>query len=178
MSKILSMKAVTDEKKRKKRQKQRTKRKLDKNKSANKFILSSSMSQKINLDKNILNTYYKEKTSVKKKDKEKISERDNINYLEHTVTTDFSMAETNPENKTDKIVKGTEKLNDIFVKSAVFYRILGIKNSVNSISINKENTDSNIDSKVSEKERKGIKMSNGENESDNDEDSGESSFGI
>jgi hypothetical protein len=175
------MKAVTDEKKRKKRQKQRTKRKLDKNKSANKFLLSSSMSQKINLDKNIINTYYKDKSVVQKKekDKEKISERDNINYLEHTVTTDFSLAETNPEIKTDKIIKGTEKLNDIFIKSAIFYRILGIKRGFTNFSLNKEITDSsNIDSKVSDKEKKEIKISNVENVSDNDEDSGESSFGI
>ena len=181
VSKILSMKAVTDEKKRKKRQKQRTKRKLDKNKSANKFLLSSSMSQKINLDKNIINTYYKDKSVVQKKekDKEKISERDNINYLEHTVTTDFSLAETNPEIKTDKIIKGTEKLNDIFIKSAIFYRILGIKRGFTNFSLNKEITDSsNIDSKVSDKEKKEIKISNVENVSDNDEDSGESSFGI
>ena len=181
VSKILSMKAVTDEKKRKKRQKQRTKRKLDKNKSANKFLLSSSMSQKINLDKNIINTYYKDKNVVQKKekDKEKISERDNINYLEHTVTTDFSLAETNPEIKTDKIIRGTEKLNDIFIKSAIFYRILGIKRGFTNFSLNKEITDSsNIDSKVSDKEKKEIKISNVENVSDNDEDSGESSFGI
>ena len=188
ISKILSMKAVTDEKKRKKRQKQRTKRKLDKNKSANKFLLSSSMSQKINLDKNIINTYYKDKSLVQKKekekdkdkDKEKISERDNTNYLEHTVTTDFSLAETNPEIKTDKIIKGTEKLNDIFIKSAIFYRILGIKRGFTNFSLNKEITDSSniMDSKISDKEKKEIKISNVENESDNDEDSGESSFGI
>ena len=140
------------------------------------------MSQKINLDKNIINTYYKDKILTKKKErekekeKEKISERDNINYLEHTVTTDLSLAETNPEIKTDKIIKGAEKLNDLFIKSAVFYRILGIKTGVTNISINKENNDSKIYNKVSDKERKEIKINNGENESD--EDSGESSFGI
>ena len=174
-------------KKKEKRDKsKRTKRKLDKNKSANKFLLSSSMSQKINLDKNIINTYYKDKSLVQKKekdkdkDKEKISERDNTNYLEHTVTTDFSLAETNPEIKTDKIIKGTEKLNDIFIKSAIFYRILGIKRGFTNFSLNKEITDSSniMDSKISDKEKKEIKISNVENESDNDEDSGESSFGI
>ena len=40
LSRILSMKAVTDEKKRKKRQKQRIKRKLEKTKSANKLFFS------------------------------------------------------------------------------------------------------------------------------------------
>ena len=35
-----------------------------------------------------------------------------------------------------------------------------------------------MDSKISDKEKKEIKISNVENESDNDEDSGESSFGI
>ena len=122
----------------------------------------------------------KEKEKDKDKDKEKISERDNTNYLEHTVTTDFSLAETNPEIKTDKIIKGTEKLNDIFIKSAIFYRILGIKRGFTNFSLNKEITDSSniMDSTISDKEKKEIKISNVENESDNDEDSGESSFGI
>ena len=178
LSKILSMKAVTDEKKRKKRQKQRTKRKIEKNKSVNKFMLSSSISQKMNLDKNNINTYYKEKDSQKK-------EKEKINYLEHTVTTDFSIAETNPEIKTDKIVKGFEKLNDTFLKAMIFYKILGIKSGETNISINKENIySSNKDNiyssnntKVTEKDKKESKISQGENDSD-DEDSGESSFVI
>ena len=69
ISKILSMKAVTDEKKRKKRQKQRTKRKIEKNKSMNKLFISTSLSQSqaANLDKNSISTSYKEKTCAKKK---------------------------------------------------------------------------------------------------------------
>ena len=168
ISKILSMKAVTDEKKRKKRQKQRTKRKIEKNKSMNKLFISTSLSQSqaANLDKNSISTSYKEKTCAKKKDN-----KDIFNYLEHTVTTDLSMAETNPENKTDKVIKGTEKLNELFIKATIFYKLLGNKNNEVNLGINKENT--NI--KNNDKDKKEIKA---ENESDNEEDSGESSFGL
>ena len=84
-----------------------------------------------------INTYYKEKDSQKK-------EKEKINYLEHTVTTDFSIAETNPEIKTDKIVKGFEKLNDTFLKAMIFYKILGIKSGETNISINKAINDDTI----------------------------------
>ena len=169
ISKILSMKAVTDEKKRKKRQKQRTKRKIEKNKSMNKLFISTSLSQSQtgNLDKNSISTSYKEKTFAKKKEN-----KDNFNYLEHTVTTDLSMAETNNENKGDKILKGTEKLNELFIKATVFYKLFGNKSNEVNLCINKENPNiknNNI------KDKKEIKA---ENESDNDEDSGESSFGL
>ena len=157
ISKILSMKAVTDEKKRKKRQKQRTKRKIEKNKSMNKLFISTSLSQSqtANLDKN------------KKKEN-----KDNFNYLEHTVTTDLSLAETNNENKTDKILKGSEKLNELFIKASVFYKLFGNKSNEVNLCINKENQ--NIKN-INEKDKKEIKA---ENESDNEEDSGESSFGL
>ncbi len=165
ISRILSMKAVTDEKKRKKRQKQRTKRKLEKNKSEKKFLLSTNISQNINIiDKNVINANISEKgknANNKKKDK------DNINYLEHTITTDFSLADTNNEIKNDKIIKGTEKLNELFLKAAIFYKIFGNKN-------NKENVNNNENNN---KVKKDIKVRL-DNETDNDEDSGESSFGI
>ena len=173
VTRILSMKAVTDEKKRKKRQKQRTKRKIEKNKSEKKFLLSSSISQTINLDKNSVSTniYEKEKNPVnKKKDKEK----DNTNYFEHTVTTDFSLAETNNDIKNDKIIKGTEKLNDLFLKAAIFYKIFGNKNNKDINTRNKDNNNSNNNNNKDKKEIK-VRL---DNESDNDEDSGESSFGI
>ena len=166
ISRILSMKAVTDEKKRKKRQKQRTKRKLEKNKSEKKFLLSTNISQNINIiDKNVINANISEKgknANNKKKDK------DNINYLEHTITTDFSLADTNNEIKNDKIIKGTEKLNELFLKAAIFYKIFGNKN-------NKENVNNNENN--NNKVKKDIKVRL-DNETDNDEDSGESSFGI
>ena len=153
------MKAVTDEKKRKKRQKQRTKRKIEKNKSMNKLFISTSLSQSqtANLDKNI----------AKKKEN-----KDNFNQLEHTVTTDLSLAETNNENKTDKILKGSEKLNELFIKASVFYKLFGNKSNEVNLCINKENQ--NIKN-INEKDKKEIKA---ENESDNEEDSGESSFGL
>ena len=135
-------------------------RKLDKNKSANKFILSSSMSQNMNLDKNCIN---------------KTKEKEKINYLEHTVTTDLSIAETNPEIKTDKILKGVEKLNDTFFFFMIFYKILGIKNGETNISINKDNIYSSNNTKVTEKDKKESKISHVESD---DEDSGESSFGL
>ena len=171
------MKAVTDEKKRKKRQKQRIKRKLEKTKSANKLFFSSCTSQSTNIDKNnSINTIFKEKNLTKKKEKisdkekEKDKDKDNINYLEHTVTTDFSMAETNPEIKTDKIIKGAEKLNEIYLKMLIFYKLFGNKNNFINLTMPKENIN---DNKVNNKEKKEIKV---ENESD--EDSGESSFGL
>ena len=169
ISKILSMKAVTDEKKRKKRQKQRTKRKIEKNKSMNKLFISTSLSQSqtVNLDKNSNGTSYKEKTFAKKKEN-----KDNFNYLEHTVTTDLSLAETNNENKADKIIKGSEKLNELFMKATVFYKLFGNKSNEVNLCINKENN--NIKNN-NEKNKKEIKA---ENESDNEEDSGESSFGL
>ena len=67
----------------------------------------------------------------------------------------------------------------------IFYKILGIKSGETNISINKENIySSNKDNiyssnntKVTEKDKKESKISQGENDSD-DEDSGESSFVI
>ena len=178
VTRILSMKAVTDEKKRKKRQKQRTKRKIEKNKSEKKFLLSSSISQTINLDKNSINT------NIFRANKKKEKEKDIANYLEHTVTTDFSLAETNNDIKIDKIIKGTEKLNDLFLKAAIFYKIFGNKNNV----IDNKNNNLNLkDNNLSNKDNNSINNNNKDkkeikvrldNESDNDEDSGESSFGI
>ena len=87
--------------------------------------------------------------------------------MEHTITTDFSLADTNNEIKNDKIIKGTEKLNELFLKAAIFYKIFGNKN-------NKENVNNNENNN---KVKKDIKVRL-DNETDNDEDSGESSFGI
>ena len=59
----------------------------------------------------------------------------------------------------------------------IFYKILGIKSGETNISINKENIYSSNNTKVTEKDKKESKISQGENDSD-DEDSGESSFVI
>ena len=109
--------------------------------SINKLFISTSLSQSqnVNLDKNTTSTLYKEKTLTQKKEKISEKDKDNINYLEHTVTTDLSLAETNPEIKTDKIIKATEKLNDLFLKGIIFYKIFGNKNSFDNLSIYKEN---------------------------------------
>ena len=104
--------------------KENKQRKIEKNKSMNKLFISTSLSQSqtANLDKN------------KKKEN-----KDNFNYLEHTVTTDLSLAETNNENKTDKILKGSEKLNELFIKASVFYKLFGNKSNEVNLCINKEN---------------------------------------
>ena len=160
MSKLLSMKAITDEKKRKKRQKQRTKKKLEKNKSANKYLSNSNSN--LNIEKNNINIY-------KEKDKE-------INYLEHSVTTEFSGVELLMDNKTDKIMKATDKLNNIFCKAALYYKLLDNKNNHN-LDTNLENNNNQNIEKNNNSEKKIIKDNNGNNNEDED-DSGDSSFGI
>ena len=162
ISKMLSMKAVTDEKKRKKRQKQRTKKKLEKNKSANKYLSNSNSNSNIHNEKNNINTYNKEK------------DKDIINYLEHSVTTDFSGVEIIMDNKTDKIMKATEKLNGIFYKAALYYKLIE-NNNKNNNNIDSNSNNQNISKNNSDK--KDVKDDNG-NDNDDDEDSGESSFGI
>ena len=161
LSKMLSMKAVTDEKKRKKRQKQRTKKKLEKNKSANKYLSNSNSNSNIHNEKNNINTYNKEK------------DKDIINYLEHSVTTDFSGVEIIMDNKTDKIMKATEKLSGIFYKAALYYKLID-NNNKNNNNIDSNTNNQNISKNNSDK--KDVKDDNG-NDND-DEDSGESSFGI
>ena len=148
LSKLLGMKAITDEKKRKKRQKQRMKKKIE-NKSANKYLSNSNHILKNNI--NIIN-----------------KEKDLIVCSEHSVTTDFSGGpEINVENKNDKIMKATDKLGKIFYKAATKYKLLENKNKVeNEI---KENSNLNSE-KVEKKE-------NQENDNEYEEDSGDS-FGI
>ena len=162
MSKLLSMKAITDEKKRKKRQKQRTKKKLEKNKSANKYLSNSNSNSNLNIEKNNINIY-------KEKDKE-------INYLEHSVTTEFSGVELLMDNKTDKIMKATDKLNNIFYKAALYYKLLDNKNNHN-LDTNLENNNNQNIEKNNNSEKKIIKDNNDNNNEDED-DSGDSSFGI
>jgi hypothetical protein len=161
LSKILSMKAITDEKKRKKRQKQRTKKKLEKNKSANKYLSNSTSMFNIHSEKNNINVF-------KEKDKE-------INYLEHSVTTEFSGMEISIDNRTDKIMRATDKLKGIFYKAALFYKLLENKNNNN-----KDGNTDNINNRnigKNNNEKQNVKDDN-RNDDEDDEDSGESSFGI
>ena len=163
MAKMLAMKAITDEKKRKKRQKQRTKKKIEKNKSANKYLSNSTNNKIIKIEKhNIISC-----------NKEKDKEKDVFNYLEHSLTTDFSGGEINVDNKTDKILKATERLNDLFYKATLYYKILENKN--NNIKQNKEN-DININNQKSHHIKNEEKKEEDNNE--DEEDSGDSSFGI
>jgi hypothetical protein len=162
ISKFLTMKAFTDEKKRKKRQKQRTKKRLEKNKSANKY-LSNSNNSISNIHNEKINT-----NIFREKDKE-------INYLEHSVTTEFSGMEILMDNKTDKIIKATDKLNGIFYKAALYEKLFENKNNNNIDGNTENNNKQNIGKNNSEK--KNAKENNG-NDNEDEEDSGESSFGI
>ena len=63
------------------------------------------------------------------------------------------MAETNNENKTDKILKGSEKLNELFIKASVFYKLFGNKSNEVNLCINKENQNiKNINEKIEKNE--------------------------
>ena len=165
MAKILAMKAVTDEKKRKKRQKQRTKKKIEKNKSANKYLSNSVSNKIIKIEKHNIITCNKEKEK----------EKDVFNYLEHSLTTDFSGGEINIDNKTDKILKATEKLNDLFYKATLYYKILENKN--NNTNTNKENSN-NINKEKNENIKNAEKKEEDNHINEDEEDSGDSSFGI
>jgi len=159
LSKMLAMKAVTDEKKRKKRQKQRTKKKIEKNKSANKYYSYNTGNFNLNIEKNNINIL------------NKVKDKETFNFLEHSITTDFSGHEVNMDNKNDKITKATDKLTLLFFKAAMSYRL----NNNKSINLNKENnneTDKNMNGNNDKKEIE-IKDNN-----ESDEDSGESSFGL
>jgi hypothetical protein len=158
-SKLLSMKAITDEKKRKKRQKQRMKKKIE-NKSANKYLSNSN---------NILHLGKNNNINIINKDK------DTVVCSEHSATTDFSCVEINGENKIDKIMKATDKLGEIFYKAALNYRKFDNKNK--NITINKDIKYNNIEDKnVKNKDKKENDVNN-ENDNESDEDSGDS-FGI
>ena len=154
-SKILGMKAVTDEKKRKKRQKQRMKKKIE-NKSANQYLTNNN---------NILHLG-KSNNYILSKEKDK----DILTCLEHSETTDFSGAEINSENK-EKLMKATEKLSEILYKSAINYKAFENKNKI--ISPNSEINENEKNNK------KKMMKNNNNNENDNEyeEDSGDS-FGI
>ena len=154
LSKILGMKAITDEKKRKKRQKQRMKKKIG-NQSANKYTTNNN---------NFLNLGKNNNINIINKDKD-------ILYLENCVTTDFSGGDINGENKNDKIIKATVKLGEIFYKAAKHYKSLDNKN--NTITKEKEINETEIKEKKNEKEIK----ENNENDNEYEEDSGDS-FGI
>ena len=148
-SKILSMKAVTDEKKRKKRQKQRMKKKNEK--SLNKYMVNGN---------NILH--------IGKNHSVNIINKENLICLEHSVTTDLSGGDGN--DKIDKILKASEKLGDIFYRAAINHKILEKNQNLNrNKDINeKENTD---------KKEKNIDNNENDNDNDYEEDSGDS-FGI
>ena len=97
-------------------------------------------------------------------------EKEALIRSELSVTTDFSGVETNGDNKNGKIVKATEKLGDIFYKTAINYNKNNYLNKNKEIMSNK--TEVEIDKK-NEKEN----FNNNENDNEEDEDSGDS-FGI
>ena len=163
ISKMLSMKAVTDEKKRKKRQKQRTKKKIEKNRSENKYLSNSNSISNYNsisnfhLEKNNINIYNKENKE--------------LNFLERSVGTDFSGPEIIMD-RNDKIIKASEKLNDIFFKAAIYYKLNSKNKNMNDEKNKNENEENNINYK------KEIDNNIENRNNSDDEDSGESSFGI
>ena len=159
-SKILGMKAITDEKKRKKRQKQRMKKKIE-NKSANKYLTNNNHILHLGKNNNI---------NIINKGKDK----DILLCSEQSATTDFSGVETNRDNKNGKIVKATQKLGEIFYKAAINYKKINIKKD----NINKNNElKSNKTEEQTDKKDVKENYANNENDNEEDEDSGDS-FGI
>ena len=152
-SKLLGMKAMIDEKKRKKRQKQRMKKKIE-NKSANKYLTNNN---------NILHLGKNNNINIINKEKDK----EIVLSLEPSVTTDFSGGEINGENK-EKILKATEKLGDIFYKAIITSKTF--KNKKNTINESKGINESNKKEIIE-------KNDNNENDNESEEDSGDS-FGI
>ena len=136
MSKIICMKTLADEKKRKKRQKQRLKKKLNNNSCNTNMIVN-----KINMSNEIHTNKEKEK--------------DVVITCERSITTDFSNNEINGE-KYEKISKAAEKLNELFMKATINYKLFSHRDQNNV-------------------ENKGNNNENDEN--DYEEDSGDS-FGI
>ena len=150
MSKLISMKTQADEKKRKKRQKQRLKKKIENR------LLNTVKFPKTPLNNNSCNAnIITNKTATNNQiqtDKEK--EKDVVILVERSVTTDLSNNEING-GKYERIMKATEKLNELFTKAAINYKLFSNKEQNNN-------------------ENKG----NNENyENDYEEDSGDS-FGI
>ena len=151
LSKILGMKAITDEKKRKKRQKQRMKKKSE-YKSVNKYTTNNN---------NIVHLVKNNNINIINKEKD-------ILLLDHSITTDFSGAEINSEKKVNRIMKATEKLREIFYNAAKNYNSL--ENTKNNLSKNKDDENNKIEIKENKNDNK-------ENDNEYEEDSGDS-FGI
>ena len=151
-SKILGMKSIMDEKKRKKRQKQRMKKKIE-NKSANKYLTNNN---------NILHLGKNNNINIINKGKDK----DVLFCIGHSVT-DFSSRTINEDNK-DKIIKATEKLGEIFYKAMINSKLF--ENKKSSINTNKEINENNKNEIIK-------KTDNNENDNEYEEDSGDS-FGI
>ena len=161
MSKILGMKAITDEKKRKKRQKQRMKKKIE-NKSSNNYLTNNNI---LHLGKN---------NSINFINKEK--DKDIVICNEHIIS-DFSGGYSNRDNKIDKNMKAADKIENIFYKTAMNYKSL--ENNKKDLNKNNQvNLKGNIEiEKNDKKEIKQYNDINNENDNEYEEDSGDS-FGI
>ena len=80
------------------------------------------------------------------------------------------------DNKTDKVIKATEKLSSLFYKGALYYKLLENKN--NNINFNKENSiNININNEKNENIKNNEKKVE-DNNNEEEEDSGDSSFGL
>ena len=151
-TKVLALKSLINDKRRKKRQKQKLKKKSV-NKDNNKYQTKDKILH-----------FGKSNIYILNKDKEKdllISlDEPNKNYLS-------SQDKINDDNKLDKIIQATNKLGNLFSKAAEKYKIL--ENKPNHKSKIKENNKDNINENI-------INQNNNDIEED-DEDSGDS-FGI
>ena len=151
-TKVLALKSLINDKRRKKRQKQKLKKKSV-NKDNNKYQTKDKILH-----------FGKSNIYILNKDKEKdllISlDEPNKNYLS-------SQDKINDDNKLDKIIQATNKLGNLFSKAAEKYKIL--ENKTNPNNKIKENNKDNLNENI-------INQNNNDIEEE-DEDSGDS-FGI
>ena len=139
-TKVLALKDLINDKRRKKRQKKKLKKKND-NEATNKY-----------LTKNKVLHFGKSNIYILNKDKEKellISlDKTNPNYL--------SMDENNNmNNKYNNVIQATEKLGEIFYKAAQKHKLLDKNNSIKEKVKNYNNKDNIFDNNVEEEEDSG-----------------------
>ena len=127
-TKVISLKALINDKRRKKRQKQKMKKKNE-NEANNKYLANN----------NILH-FGKSKIYILNKEKEK----DLLISLDEKNQKYLSQNQNTNDNKINNVIQATNKLGEIFYKAAAKHKLLEDKNS--DLNINKEeNKENNID---------------------------------
>ena len=147
-TKVISLKALINDKRRKKRQKQKMKKKNE-NEANNKYLANN----------NILH-FGKSNIYILNKEKEK----DLLISLDEKNQKYLSQNQNTNDNKINNVIQATNKLGEIFYKAAAKHKLLEDKNS--DLNINKEENKENDD-----------KNKNNNNDVEEEEDSGES-FGL